>query len=464
MAYQNNKPTLHRKEFQMMTPAPAASIAGSCIGVSQDSDYALYIRGNTEHYLYDIKQDGFARSIDLFLSGTFAAGTCIASTYWGDNIVSVSGSTSSVILTNSSIFINLIGKTIRAVLNGQVRTIVNAIINPGGTSSIYLDSPLSFTPGAGDAFSINTGGFYVLNAYTSLTSDVFRKYDIRGNSAFSPSTTGLPASWGTVGILITTPSNYIYATGTATSGTSTTLVNSTKTWATNQWANYQVRISEGVGAGQARTIVSNTATTLTISGTFSPAPSSSSTYSIEANDTYVYLMGNNSNTFYRLSSSTGSWTTLAPVPSSIGGGGGAAWIGKSGNSLWADESNIRDGRYIYVFRGLGLNTLMRYDIALNTWATITYVNINEPFSTGTSYSAIGSKIYIQKESTGRFFCYDVTSNQFSGVTTDLYPQSTALVGNKLFVASYNDNQGGDVINWIYYLGNTSAAFRRLMIY
>jgi hypothetical protein len=54
-------------------------------------------------------------------------------------------------------------------------------------------------------------------------------------------------------------------------------------WATNQWAGgqYRLRIVAGTGLGQVRTISSNTATQITVSSAFSPAPGTDSVFEIE---------------------------------------------------------------------------------------------------------------------------------------------------------------------------------------
>lgn len=68
--------------------------------------------------------------------------------------------------------------------------------------------------------------------------------------------------------------------GTAESGAATTLTDSDKSWTVNGWANYEVRIYDGTGAGQSRTISSNTATVLTVSAAWTTNPSSDSKYKI----------------------------------------------------------------------------------------------------------------------------------------------------------------------------------------
>lgn len=73
-----------------------------------------------------------------------------------------------------------------------------------------------------------------------------------------------------------------------TSGTATTISWATAGWTVNEWATgrYQVRIIAGTGAGQTRIISSNTATTLTVSPSWT-APDATSWFVIENIDTFV---------------------------------------------------------------------------------------------------------------------------------------------------------------------------------
>ncbi len=68
--------------------------------------------------------------------------------------------------------------------------------------------------------------------------------------------------------------------GTATSATASTLTAATA-WTTNQWTGGYVYITGGTGAGQAKYVSSNTANTITISGTWTVTPDATSTYYIE---------------------------------------------------------------------------------------------------------------------------------------------------------------------------------------
>jgi uncharacterized repeat protein (TIGR01451 family) len=61
-------------------------------------------------------------------------------------------------------------------------------------------------------------------------------------------------------------------TGTATAATTTTLTDSGQTWTPNAFAGATVYITSGAGAGQQATILSNTATVLTLTPAFATAP------------------------------------------------------------------------------------------------------------------------------------------------------------------------------------------------
>lgn len=69
--------------------------------------------------------------------------------------------------------------------------------------------------------------------------------------------------------------------GTATAGAASTLTDGNKAWTTNEWAGYEVAVYDGTGAGQYRTISSNTATALTVSEAWDTNPDSTSKYVIK---------------------------------------------------------------------------------------------------------------------------------------------------------------------------------------
>jgi len=76
--------------------------------------------------------------------------------------------------------------------------------------------------------------------------------------------------------------------GTATSSTNTSLIDSAKTWAINQWTDMRVLIREGTGTRESKTIVSNTATELTVDSAWTTNPDGTSEYAITTNFTGSY--------------------------------------------------------------------------------------------------------------------------------------------------------------------------------
>lgn len=82
--------------------------------------------------------------------------------------------------------------------------------------------------------------------------------------------------------------------GTSTgSNTSTTLNDTGASWTTNEWANKALIITAGTGAGQIRTISSNTSTELTVSAAWTTTPDATSEYMI-SDEGWMFFYLNNS--------------------------------------------------------------------------------------------------------------------------------------------------------------------------
>ena len=120
-----------------------------------------------------------------------------------------------------------------------------------------------------------------------------------------------------------------------------------------------------------------------------------------------------------------------------------------------------DGRFIYSFRGAGATNLDRYDIALNRWDAITYINATETFTTGSSYDYDSGRIYARKDAVNRFFYYDVVGNAIRPLTRNLTPDGAGVVGDKLFTVTVVD--GANELNYIYTLQNSGALMYRMLI-
>ncbi|MFN8995971.1 MAG: hypothetical protein ACK5X3_20220, partial [Pseudomonadota bacterium] len=303
----------------------------------------------------------------------------------------------------------------------------------------------------------------------TLAAGSFKRYDFATNTWVTLANTGLPASFGTDGRMCSTPSwidtGYkSFATGTATAGGANTLTNTARNWTTNQWTNSQIRIVSGAGAGQIRTIASNTATQLTVSANWATNPDATSVYSIEGNDDFLYLMGNAAVALYRYSISANTWTTLAPTAARAVAPNvalSASWVHSATAAEWTNENAIQNGRYFYSFRGGATAGLDRYDLALNTWAAITYAPAAETFTTGTKYCYLKDRIYITKEATGRWFAFDVVENAMQPWSTMLYPHGTAILGDTCWDVTYHD--GTTEIDFIHMALNTSTIVLRQMV-
>ena len=471
-----NRKILDLKRWEWVAQAPASTGSGMFIASSRHyRQQQLYMNTVSLVYLYNPNEDGWIQlpasgmtpalaAGGAGVAGSFSTGTTVAAS----SLTATAGTTTSI-TTNQTLARDLRGYSVYFVGGtnaGKLKTIASNTI--GANAVITFDSAEAVAFDATSQYRLKTPVWYCLSGGT-LASGSFKKYDFATNTWTTLVQTGLAATLGTDGKLISTPA-WIdtgfksFATGTATAGTSTTLSNSAKAWATNQWTNYQIRISSGTGAGQIRTVASNTGTQITVSAAWTTTPDATSVYSIEGNDDFIYYMGNGAVTLYRYSISGNSWSTLSPVSAR----GGSANPGMSGHwvwgvteSDWTNESAIQNGRYIYSFRGNGLANLDRYDIAGNTWAAVTYSPATETFTSGTKYAYNGNYLYIQKDGTGRWFRYDFAQSAMDGWGTMIYPQGATVVGDTVFDVTYKD--GATEIVYVHMLLNTSNIHLRQMV-
>jgi len=475
-----NRKILDLKRWEFCTPAPTTTAAATFIASSRHyRQQQLYVASATLHYLYNPLEDAWAQIPSGALAGTFAAGACGTATSVGPSGTATAGTTSTI-TTNLTLARDLRGYSIHITGGGANNGVTLPILsNTVGTNAVITVATQASAFTASTTYRLLTPRWYVLNAVTAsgtTTANLFKFYDFALNTwtaAETGATDGVaPAAViGTDSKLIATPSwvgsDYeAFATGTATAGAATTLTNSAKTWTTNQWTNYQVRIVSGTGAGQIRTIASNTGTVLTVSASWSTNPDATSVYSIEGNDDFIYYMGSNAVTLFRYSISGGTWTTLSPSPTARAAapttGMSGHWVYDATDAAWTGESAIQNGRYIYSFRGGAGAVLDRYDIALNTWTnSLTYAPATEVFGTGTKWVYRKNAIYAQKDATGRWFRYDVVTSEQDGWSTMTYTQGAAVLGDTSFDVTYSD--GATEIDYIYMVLNTSTVMLRAMV-
>jgi len=476
---QNNVPILNRKEWQTMMPAPTITAAGGFV-INDNANqhrFALYVITVAIHYLYDHENDDWLPIASGAFGGTFGAGACGTFCDWSLPFVANGGSTSTITVASATYNINglVIGKTVEFTSGNNIglRRTITAILNLGGTGTTTLtfDSVVGTAVANNDTFRIASGMFYVLIPGT-LSATTFRKYDIATGSWTSCTSTGLPATWGTDGKMVT-PGMFgvSYDSGTAAATSSTTTLDCTgKTWTADQWINYQVRITGGTGIGQVRVITDNDTDTLTFAA--GTDLDETSTFVIEGDENAIYVLGNNAVTMYKYSISANTWATVAPTTARVGApiaGMSGEFVGVTGDTGWADITNIKNGRYIYSFRG-GTSVLDRFDIAGGTagagaWLAITYQPSLTTFATGSGVDWSGKYLYIGKEGTAaipqRFYAFSVVDNTMIPITTDWYLGGVALLGGRVWIR-YLSSAG--LVKWLYCLQSTSTNLRRIMLF
>jgi hypothetical protein len=471
-----NRKGLNLKRWEPVQSALSATVAGSCVAMANDvSPRALYLNANTAAWLYAPEEDGFISLPSPALAGTFGAGAAVAAGHvsignaTGVSGLTATGGTTTTIATNQTLAIDLRGYSVRIVSGPNAGLTLPIERNTVGANATITVAAQASAFSAATVYLLLTPVWYAVGAGT-LAAGSFRKYDLATNTWTTLAQTGLPSTIGTDSALVTTPSWQgagfnPFATGTATSGAASALTNSAKNWTGNQWANYQLRITAGTGAGQTRTITSNTATALTVGAAWTTAPDATSVYNIEGNDDFIYYMGSNAVGLIRYSISANTWTTLTPTAARAGAPGAgmsAHWVWGATENDWTAENTIRNGQRIYSFRGGGGAVLDYYDIAANTWVSgVIYSPAAETFTTGSKSAYYGNFLYIQKDATMRWFLYDLTRSEMVGWTTLNNVQGAAVVGNTAYIYPYTD--GPTTIPYVYFIGNTSTIHERQMV-
>lgn len=481
----NLRKTLHRKAWEMLTPTPTNSAAGTFVagdkgGLMPANDCNYVVLALSTIYNYNADQDSWLQIPASGIAGTFASGACgefrALGMLGGAVENTATAGTTNSLTTNRTIVRELAGCAVQVVAGTGVGYKGTVASTRFGANSVLMVTPANGVAfDATTVFRIWSGALWFF--CPSTTAPGFAVYDRATNAWTQKTVTGLPTSWGTCGQLVCTGSiEGSVETGTSTGiNTGTTLNNTGKNWQTNAYVNAQLRISAGTGNGQIRQVASNTSTALTVSAAWTVTPDATSVYSLEGNDDALYLLGNATVTLYKYSIAGNTWATVTPGSArntAMSAGGTADWI--NGVPAWAtavtaaDSSSTttfalykQNGRYIYSLRGGGSSGADIYDIALNTWYGLAYGNQTETFNTGSCSVDLNGYIYIKKDATGRMFRFDVANNVLEPWAHNLYPESTVIEGDKLFTVIYRD--AGVTIPFIYGLQHSRAELMRMMV-
>lgn len=393
---QRNTALLHRKEFQMMTPAPVTTAAAMFVisPGSGNQDKAMYVTSATGQYLYHHAADGFTQIPSGALAGTFGAGACGAYSPWSITYTANGGTTTTVTVAAATYNINGFaeGETIEFISSGTNsglrRRITNVRNNAGtGTVTLTFDVAVNTAVLNTHTFRLTTGRFFVMSAGTTAAGS-WKTFD-NGTYAWQSSltTTNLPATWGTDGRAVSTAktSNVLY-NGTASSGSTTTLVTTSAGWTTDQYKNNYLLVLDGTGEGQFVKITSNTTDTLTFA-TITTAPDNTSVFQITDSKPAYAIGVATAGGASTLTNSAKSWTSnqwtnyQIRIISGLGIGQirtiasntstaittSAAWTTTPDTtSVYVIESNED---YIYL-AGNNAVTMYRYSISANTWTVM----------------------------------------------------------------------------------------------
>jgi len=478
----NLRKQLHRKTWEFCAPTFANTVTGSFLvsdksGMLPGNPNVFEVYGVSAILKYSPREDSWMQLPNSGIAGTWGVGACgefnpLGMLGGAAQNTATAGTTTSL-TTNRTIVQDTVGCMVRVVAGtgvgyeGTVESVrkgANSIINVTPANDVAFD--------ATSVFQIWSGSLWFKNAGASG----FAVYDVATNAWTQKSSTGVP-SWGTHGQLVATPSlEKEFSEGTSTgSNTSTTLNDTSRSALANSFVNYQVRITGGTGKGQVRTITANTTTEATVTPAWTVTPDATSTYIVEGNDDYMYLLGNNAVTLYRYTISTDTWATITPTvarAAAAAAGFTADWICNTEGWNDIDSTAVptingttlfkQNGRYIYSLRGGATNILDIYDIVANAWINgVAYGNQMETFTGGSCSVDYKGYIYIWKENLTRIYRYDVANNVLEPFVYQPNPQGTAVVCDFLTVVPYKD--GATVIPFLYSLCHSRMELLRLMI-
>lgn len=221
---------------------------------------------------------------------SFAKGSSTYAEIWSGGALNVSTAKSETVTSGATTTVNITAnanlvpaKSTGVATSGSTTVVTDT--SKGWTANQWVGYRVRMLTGAaaGQSRVISSNTATMLSVGTAFgfaiaTGD---QYVIEAAATNSQPGTGQVSAAGNAGLFGSPPKAYIDDT--------------TKSWTTNMWAGYRLRILSGRGAGQVKTIVSNTATRLEVESDWATAsiPNTSSVYAIEpvSNAAPGYLQG-----------------------------------------------------------------------------------------------------------------------------------------------------------------------------
>ena len=159
----------------------------------------------------------------------------------------------------------------------------------------------------------------------------------------------------------------------------------------------------------------------------------------------------------------------------ISSGGTFDWINEVPDILWQPtaagtpnpltEDGLafrQNGRYFLSARGNGSAIIDLFDVAAETWINdVMYGNRNEGISAAGCSVDKDGMTYFMEAATGGFTIFDTILWEMRPFDIDPYPQSTTVVGDKMFILNWRDEDGGVTKNYLYHFNHTRSELRRI---
>lgn len=500
------------------SPPLAATGAGMSIcwdhrNNSTKDPYLYFLRAATALDIYNPILGDWIALASPGLTGTFGAGaTCVFHPTQGPRGTLAAGATTTSITLTTALptavgvnqlanrgdgvgfRIRIIGSAAGSSGKVEERTIV---ANTGGTTPVIrLDSALSFTPASGDSYELLSGRVFMLSAGT-LAAGCWKYYDIATNSFSGNLTvTNLPTTIGTDSSGVALAELHVpydrnpgegFIPGGATTSNALNAIQATATSAntitgsgmfsdlqTNEYRNFQVRIVEDTttptAVGQRRRIASHTSGAtgvFTTASNWTVTPSSSAKFVVENDDDKILLRSSATTTVYNYNITAGTWDTTTWA-TAVAHGAGVVF--EQGFGYTRDIAANARHSFVYCVRGGASSAIDVLDIAAaatGTWTNdIVYGNKAQTFTTGTTgaydpATKQGRLMQLNANGTQRFARFDMKNRVMEPGSYLRFPQSTAVVGQKMANALFID--GATKVNFVYALNNTQAFMHSLLV-